>query len=64
MKNYSKKNTAIKLDEKSFKEKYCIKIRCRNYSKKNTALKLDEKLFKEKFCIKIRWKIIQRKILH
>jgi hypothetical protein len=54
MKNYSKKNTAIKLDEKSFKEKYCIKIRCRNYSKKNTALKLDEKLFKEKFCIKIR----------
>jgi hypothetical protein len=27
MKNYSKKNTAIKLDEKLFKEKYCIKIR-------------------------------------
>jgi hypothetical protein len=27
MKNYSKKNTAIKLDEKLFKEKYSIKIR-------------------------------------
>jgi len=27
MKNYLKKNTALKLDEKLFKEKYCIKIR-------------------------------------
>jgi hypothetical protein len=40
MNNYSKKNTALKLDEK--------------FSKKNTALKLDEKLFKEKYCNKIR----------
>ena len=30
MKNYSKKNTALKLDEKLFKEKYCIKIRWKN----------------------------------
>jgi hypothetical protein len=40
MNNYSKKNTALKLDEQ--------------FSKKNTALKLDEKLFKEKYCNKIR----------
>jgi hypothetical protein len=40
MNNYSKKNTALKLDE--------------TFSKKNTALKLDEKLFKEKYCNKIR----------